>query len=46
MASRFQVIEEITTENIAEMTTATQKAISEVHTEIEKIKKRQDNVDK
>ena len=45
MASRFQVIEEITTENIAEMTSSTQKVISEVHTEMEKTKKRQDNVD-
>ena len=45
MASRFAVIEEITTDNIAEMTSLTNKAISGVHTEMETIKKIQENVD-
>ena len=44
MASRFQVIEEITTENIAEMTSSTQTAINEVNTAMERIKTKQDNV--
>ena len=44
MASRFAVIEEITTDNIAEMTSLTNKAIGGVHTEMETIKKIQENV--
>jgi hypothetical protein len=39
MASRFEVIEEITTENIAEMTSKVDKEISGVHTAMEEIKK-------
>jgi hypothetical protein len=44
MASRFEVIEEITTDNIADMTTTMNKEINGINNRIEELKKNQDQI--
>jgi hypothetical protein len=44
MTSRFEVIEEITTDNIADMTTTMNKEINGINNRIEELKKNQDQI--
>jgi seryl-tRNA synthetase len=46
MTSRFEVIEEITTDNIADMTTTMNKEINGMNNRIEKLKQTQDQLQK
>jgi hypothetical protein len=42
MTSRFEVIEEVTTDNIADMTTTMNKEINDINNRIEELKKAQE----